>query len=97
MREGEGREGDRLGRGACEGTSEGERVGIYPGILALQGYLTLRNVQCSAQTVASATRNCWLSGAVTSAGFECLKPAPKQTSLGWYRKETLRFSKGREK
>lgn len=36
----------------CERTSERERIGIYPGILALGGYLTLRNVQSRAQTVA---------------------------------------------
>lgn len=51
MREGEGREWTEK-RGMCERMSERERVGIYPGILALGGYLTLRNVQSRAQTVA---------------------------------------------
>lgn len=39
----------------------------------------------------SMTRNCSLSGAVTSAGFECMKPAPKQSSLRWYRKDSQIF------
>lgn len=45
----------------------------------------------------SKTRNCSLPRAVTSAGFECMKPAPEQNSLGWYKKGTLRFPKSRKK
>lgn len=40
------------------------------------------------------TRNCSLSGTVMSAGFECMKPAPKQNSLGRYRKNSQIFLRG---
>lgn len=39
------------------------------------------------------TRNCSLSGTVMSAGFECMKPAPKQNSLGRYRKKSDFFKR----
>lgn len=52
MREAEGREWTERREGMCKRMSEREGVGIYPGILALGGYLTLRNVQSRAQTVA---------------------------------------------
>lgn len=94
VREGEGRETVQRGR-VCE--NDLERTCRYlsrdPGSRRL-----FNSKECAIRSPdGSVTRSCSLYRAVTSAGFECTKPAPKQNSLRWYRKGTLGFSKARKK